>query len=170
MSQYAPITGRILQIDGQSAGYEQAGCGMTLMIDTMDQGIVNMNLDGSTYVLHNRRLNAGDFVTCFYSLFAPVPLIFPPVYRAVAIAHTDEGGHAVLDVFTQSYQGGHLINSDHSLVLNVSGRTSRILPNGQFFGGSLSGKLLLATYGATTRSIPAQATPDVVVVFCGGTL
>ena len=73
MSQYAPITGRILQIDGQSAGYEQAGCGMTLMIDTMDQGIVNMNLDGSTYVLHNRRLNAGDFVTCFYSLFAPVP-------------------------------------------------------------------------------------------------
>ncbi len=92
MTQYTPTTGIILQIEWQSTGDPaQNGCGLTLTLNSMDQGLIHIHLDGSTYVLNNRQMNVGDQVTCFYSTFAPVPLIYPPTYHAVVIAHTSAG-------------------------------------------------------------------------------
>lgn len=166
MSQYTPTTGRILQINWLNMGQGQMGCGLTLTLNTMDQGIIHMNVDGSTYILNNQRLMIGDVVTCFYSLTAPVPLIYPPTYRAVAIVHTNGNTYATLDEFTQESCCGRLTNSDNTLILNLSNRTTTLLPNGQLFGGTLSGKLLLVIYSTTTRSIPAQTTPETIIVFC----
>lgn len=167
MSQYTPTTGMILQIDWQpTEDSSQIGCGLTLTLNSTDQGLIHIHLDGSTYVLDNRRLNVGDQVTCFYSLLAPVPLIYPPVYHAVVIAHTSGASYASLDVFTQTFGCGGLTNSDDTLRLNISPLTPRLLPNGQIFGGNLSGKLLLVIYSATTRSIPAQTSPEQIIVFC----
>ena len=155
MTQYTPTTGIILQIEWQSTGDPaQNGCGLTLTLNSMDQGLIHIHLDGSTYVLNNRQMNVGDQVTCFYSTFAPVPLIYPPTYHAVVIAHTRQAN------------GCGLINTENSLQLNISGLTPRFLPNGQLFGGDLSGKLLLVIYSTTTRSIPAQTAPEQVIVFC----
>lgn len=167
MSQYTPTTGIILQIEWQTTGNpHQDGCGLTLTLNTMDQGLIRMHLDGFTYVFNNRQLNVGDQVTCFYSTFAPVPLIYPPTYRAVVIVHTSASSYAMLDVFTRQSNGRGLINTENSLQLNISGLTPRLLPNGQLFGGELSGKLLLVIYSSTTRSIPAQTAPDQIIVFC----
>lgn len=168
MPQYTPTTGRILQINWMSTGNEQAGCGLTLTLNTMDQGIIHMNVDGSTYILNNQRLKTGDQVTCFYSLSAPVPMIYPPTYRAVVIVHISSSTYATLDVFTQQTGCNRLVNTDNTLILNIFSQTPRFLPNGQPFGGSLSGKLLLVLYSITTRSIPAQTTPEQIIVFCGG--
>lgn len=167
MSQYTPTTGTILQIDWQAMGNsQQAGCGLILVLNTMDQGLIQIRLDGSTYVLDNRRLNPGDQVTCFYSTLAPVPLIYPPLYYAVVIVHTSAARYASLDVFTHQVSSRSLVNSDNTLHLNVSQLTPRFLPNGQLFGGNLSGKLLLVIYSSTTRSIPAQTAPEEIIVFC----
>ena len=168
MSPYTPTTGTILQIEWQTTGDPaQTGCGLTLTLNSMDQGTIHIHLDGSTYVFNNRRLSIGDQVTCFYSTFAPVPLIYPPTYHAVAIVHT-AAQYATLDVFTQTTGGCNtLINTEHSLMLTLSPLTPRHLPNGQPFTGNLSGKLLLVLYTATTRSIPAQTTPEQIIVFCG---
>ena len=167
MTQYTPTTGIILQIEWQSTGDPaQNGCGLTLTLNSMDQGLIHIHLDGSTYVLNNRQMNVGDQVTCFYSTFAPVPLIYPPTYHAVVIAHTSAASYATLDVFTRQANGCGLINTENSLQLNISGLTPRFLPNGQLFGGDLSGKLLLVIYSTTTRSIPAQTAPEQVIVFC----
>lgn len=168
MSQYTPTSGRVLEVQWQTTTPALAGCGITLTLQTFDQGIVRMNVDGSTYVLNHHPIKAGDQVTCFYSLFDPVPLIYPPLYRAAAVALTPAGTYATLDVFTNSTSSRQLTNSDDTLRLNISSQTRQMLPNGQPFGGSLSGKLLLVIYGTTTRSIPAQTTPEKIVVFCEG--
>ena len=122
MTQYTPTTGIILQIEWQSTGDPaQNGCGLTLTLNSMDQGLIHIHLDGSTYVLNNRQMNVGDQVTCFYSTFAPVPLIYPPTYHAVVIAHTSAASYATLDVFTRQANGCGLINTENSLQLNISG-------------------------------------------------
>lgn len=167
MSQYTPTTGVITQINWQNIDPDQLGCSLLISFRSMDQGDIQMVVDGSTYVVDNRQLKVGDQVTFFYSLFAPVPLIYPPQYRAVAAVHTPSGQYAALDVFTQVPYNSQLTNSDDTLRLNLSRRISLTLPNGQVFGGALSGKLLLVLYGATTRSIPAQTTPERIIVFCG---
>lgn len=166
MSQYTPTSGTITQIEWQGTDPNQIGCALRISLQSMDQGLIHLIVDGSTYVADNRPLNIGDQVTFFYSLYAPVPMIYPPQYQAVAAVHTPSGTYATLDVFTQSAYNGQLTNSNDTLRLNVSGCTLTALPNGQPFGGALSGKLLLVIYGATTRSIPAQTTPEKILVFC----
>lgn len=167
MSQYTPTSGTITQIDWQSTDPDQIGCSLNITFQSMDQGEIHMIVDGSTYVLDSRPLMVGEQVTFFYSRYAPVPLIYPPQYQAAAAAHTPYGTYAYLDVFTQSPFNSQLINSDDTLRLNLSGGMRMFLPNGQPFYGALSGKLLLVLYSATTRSIPAQTTPDKIIVFCG---
>lgn len=167
MSQYISVSGTILQAGWQNSSPSQAGCGILFTLQTPDQGIINIHLDGSTYVLNNELLKIGDQVTCFYSSLAPVPLISPPQYHAVIIVRTSSGTFASLDFFSR-LSDSQLTNTDDTLRLNISPRTRRILPNGQPFGGGLSGKLLLVIYSASTRSIPAQTSPEQIVVFCGG--
>ncbi|MCI8660958.1 MAG: hypothetical protein HFG54_12080 [Lachnospiraceae bacterium] len=167
MSQYTPTTGTILQIQWQDAPFVPQDCGtLRLTLQTMDQGLTHITVSGSTYVLNSRPLRTGDQITCFYSLLAPVPMIYPPLYHAVVIVPTSAGTYAALDRFTYLANSHQLTNSDDTLRLNISNQTRVMLPNGQPFGGSLSGKLLLVIYSATTRSIPAQTTPDQIIVFC----
>lgn len=161
MEQYLSISGTIIQMNWPNAGRDQLGCSVTLTIQSGEQGLVNVTVDSSTFVLNNRQLNTGETVTCFYSGSAPAPLIYPPIYRAVAVAYTPAGTYADLDTFN-----GTLTNSKDTLRLNPNGRTRITLPNGQFFRGYLSGKTLLVLYGATTKSIPAQTVPEQIVVFC----
>lgn len=167
MSQYTPTSGTILQIEWQSADQDQMGCSLDLTFQSMDQGLIHIIVDGSTYVMNNCPLRVGDQVTFFYSTNAPVPMIYPPQYRAAAAVHTPSGVYAALDIFTQDSYSGQMMNSDDTLRLNLSSNTPMMLANGQPFGGTLSGKLLLVLYSATTRSIPAQTTPETIVVFCG---
>ncbi|MGN0371191.1 MAG: hypothetical protein ACI4F3_00095 [Enterocloster sp.] len=166
MSLYTSVSGRITQIDWFSTDPARIGCSLMFTLQSEEQGIVNLVLDGSVYVLNSRPLNVGQQATFFYSSSAPVPLIYPPQYRAVAAAHTPSGTFAALDVFTQTASGSQLADTDNTLQLNLSGRTRIILPNGQPFGGALSGKLLLVIYRTTTRSIPPQTSPELIVVFC----
>ena len=166
MSQYTPTSGTITQIDWLDTDPRQPGCGLLYTFSSFDQGTIQMAVDGSTYVVDGRPLNVGDQVTFFYPLDGPVPLIYPPRYQAAAAVHTPCGTYATLDIFTRSPMNGQLTNEDDTLRLNLSRRTWMTLPNGQPFGGALSGKLLLVLYGATTRSIPAQTTPDRIIVFC----
>lgn len=162
MSYYTPTVGTITNISTQSMGdMFAAGCSLMIGMTSEDQGPINIVLPSNVYVLNSRPLQIGDRVTFFYDSQAPVPLIYPPQYRAVAAAHTPNGTNAYLDVFNSMYA-----NTDNTLILNISGNTPVYLPNGQIFHGDLSNKLLLVIYGATTRSIPAQTSPDQIVVFC----
>jgi len=115
----------------------------------------------STYVLDQKPVRQGDTIIAFYDTQAPMPLIEPPQYRAVAIVFPFSGEYAMFDCFDKN-----LRNSDNTLVLNLSQTTSMQLPNGQYYSGTPGGQFLLVLYTATTRSIPAQTTPHRIVVFC----
>ena len=167
MAQYTPTSGMISQIGWYGTEPNQIGCALQITFQSRDQGEIHMIVDGSTYVMDNRPLNVGDYVTFFYSSYAPAPLIYPPRYQAVAAVHTPNGINAYLDVFTQVPYNSQLTNSEDTLRLNLSGCSLMTLPNGQPFGGALAGKLLLVLYCTTTHSIPAQTTPEKIVVFCG---
>lgn len=166
MAQFLALTGTILSIDWQNMNSDQMGCSLNVTLLSQEQGTVNVIVSGYTYVLGSCPLNEGDEVTFFYSAMAPVPAIYPPQYQAVAAAHTPSGTFAALDTFTQAPNSTQLANSDDSLRLNVSDNTLQMLPNGQPFGGQLSGKLLLVIYSATTRSMPPQTAPEMIVAFC----
>lgn len=165
MAFYTPTVGIITNISvmNDTAGNSNAGCTLFYTLQSEDQGTVNLLLPGNAYVLDGRQLQVGERATFFYSASAPAPAIYPPQYRAVAAAYTPQGTTAALDVFDSRFT-----NSDNTLVLNMPGRMALMLPNGQRFFGDPAGKLLLITYTATTRSIPAQTTPEQVVVFCSG--
>ena len=128
MSQYTSTSGTILQIQWQNSAPAQSGCGLMLTLQTMDQGIVNIHVDGSTYIPDNHPLKTGEQITCFYSLLAPVPLIYPPQYHGVVVVPTPAGTYAALDTFTRLPSGNQLTNSDDTLRLNISNTTKKLSP------------------------------------------
>ncbi|HIQ75316.1 MAG TPA: hypothetical protein IAA51_12960 [Candidatus Cottocaccamicrobium excrementipullorum] len=127
-------------------------------------GPAEFRTDAGTYVLESQAPSLGDQTTVFTPANAPVPLIYPPRYYASAMAKLPEGSQAALDRFDSS-----LMSSDGSLRLNLTPETRIIMPNGLVYFGSLSGKLMMAVYTRSTRSIPAVISPDILVVFCEDT-
>lgn len=161
MSQFIPIEGTITAITPfQTTVNDRSACSLLFTLQNQRETF-RMVVDPDTFILNQTQFRRGDSVTAFYDQMAPVPLIFPPQYRAVAMVRNRPGQSVMLDYFNRN-----LLNSDHTLQLNRSLTTNVRLQNGQRFMGNLGNQLLMVFYGAATRSIPAQATPSVIVVFC----
>ena len=62
--------------------------------------------------------------------------------------------------------GWNLVSSDRSLKINPSAETVIMTQNGLPYSGSLARKNLIVFYSASTRSIPAQTTPEEIIVLC----
>lgn len=162
MTRYLPLKGIITSIsDSRTSVSDAAACTLVFSIQGEDGSIFSFVISPSTYVLNQEPFRPGDTIIAFYDSLAPMPLIYPPSYQAVAAVKPWGDQSAMLDVFDQ-YQR----NSDNSLVLNLSPATNIRTQNGQIFTGRLANRLLLVLYTATTRSLPPQTTPDQVVVFC----
>ena len=96
---YTPTAGIITAIEYQGDGaFGGSDCTLLLTVQSEDQGLVHILLPPGAYVLNLHPFQVGDRATFFYSLGAPMPLVFPPRYRAVAAAYTPQGVTAVLDV------------------------------------------------------------------------
>lgn len=150
-----PVEGTIFNIT------EGNDCCSQMMSLRTGNGIVNFLIDANTLVIDNRRLRSGMRVTAFYDSSLPVPLIFPPQYRAQMIAVPGRNEQVMLSHFDRN-----LVSADRSLQLNIAGSTSVSTANGQSFRCNLRDRTLLVYYSATTRSIPAQTTPSRIVVLC----
>lgn len=166
MSQFIPVTGMVTSISTMPGTTDdRSGCTlMFALLLTGTRNTVNFVVSSDTYVLDQATIRRGDTVTAFYDAMAPVPLIYPPQYRAVLLLKNTGSQFAAFDYFDQN-----LTNSDQTLRLIPSSTTAIHLSNGQTFLGSLGNQYLLALYTATTRSIPAQTTPSRIIVFCTAT-
>lgn len=160
MSLFLSFFGAVTAISPVSAGSGPSPCQAAYSMFT-SSGPAEFRADSGTYVLDAVPLSLGDRITVFTPANAPVPLIYPPRYYASAIAKLPEGTQALLDRFDST-----LTSSDGSLRLNLSPETRIIMPNGLVYFGNLSGRLMMAVYTASTRSVPAVATPETLVVFC----
>lgn len=162
MSHFSPIEGTVTSIATYPAdGTVISSCSLTLTLRSYYGENYTVILHPTTYVLNQTPIRQGDTVIAFYDTEAPMPLIYPPQYHAAAILIPAYGQYAMLDTFDWN-----LVNSENTLRLNIDTSTDIRTQNGQIYPGSLSNRLLLVLYGSTTRSIPAQTTPEEIIVFC----
>ena len=163
MVNFKSFHGVVTQIDDFSIGQngEKEGCYKLMTVEDSTQGIVNFVVSPSTYFVNQEIVTPGDRVTGYYDGNAPVPLIYPPQYRALVVVKENNNQNVKVDFFNNQ-----LVSSDGQLQLNVSPYTLILLKNGQPFSKSLANRNLIVIYGPTTRSIPAQTTPYKIIVWC----
>lgn len=152
---YVPVVGTIFQMTRGS------DCCTQIMSLRTESGTVNFVVDSDTVVIDSRQLRPGMQVAAFYDSSLPVPLIFPPQYRAQIVTTVGRNEQVMLNEFNRN-----LLASDGSLQLNIARHTDIRTANGQRFTCNLGNRTLLVYYSATTRSIPPQTTPRKVVVLC----
>lgn len=152
----APVTGTVLSIRSM-----KDCCGQLLSLDTGRRQVVNFTLSPETVVLNSTRLRPGMRVVAYYDVNLPVPLIFPPQYKAQLISVIRPEEFVYLGYFNRD-----LTAMDQSLRLNIAPSTVIVTANGQSFSCAVGNRTLLVYYTTTTRSIPPQTTPRKVVVLC----
>ena len=163
MKKFQPFYGMVTMIDDfliNETG-EGAGCYKLISVENIDGVLVNFLVAPDTYFVDHVMVRPRDMVTGFYDANAPVPLIFPPQYRAIVMAKDNPYQNVKVDYFNSQ-----LISSDNILKLNVAPWTKIVLENGQAFTKSPTNRNLIVVYGATTKSIPAQTTPYKIIVMC----
>ncbi len=140
---------------------DSTGCYKMISMQNKDEGIINFVISPTTYFVNHEIMSIGDTVIGYYDRNAPVPLIYPPQLRALAMAKLVPEYNVKVDYFNEQ-----LVSSDGTLRLNISPFTQIVLENGQPFTQSPSNHDLIVLYGPTTRSIPAQTTPYKIIVIC----
>ncbi len=161
-SSFGSVRGTIVDLLPARLGNRRVDpCMMFATVEDMDGNTVVFVLTPSTYVVDYTTLSVGMLCTFWYRADAPVPLIYPPQYNAVVVAQERRG--RFVDV---SFYNASLINEEQTLRLNMDGRVDVRTTNNQYFQGSPANHNLVVEYSVTTRSIPAQTTPNRVVVLC----
>lgn len=163
MSRYASISGIVVTLAAQPA--DQAAyspCALTLTVQDFYGNQNTVILEPTTYVLNQAPIRQGDMIIVFYDTQTPMPLIYPPQYRAIAVVKPAYAQSAYLDIFDRNQ-----LSSDGMLKLELSSLTETRTQNGQIYDGTLTDRLLLVLFGTTTRSIPAQTVAESITVFCG---
>lgn len=150
------VTGTVTDI----SDYNSDCCSLFITLSVEGQ-IVNFIMNQDTFVVDTMRLMPGMRIAAFYDAMQPVPLIYPPQYRAELITVL----RPELDV-SLGYFDDSLTASDASLKLNLYPSTMISTLNGQAFLCSPANHYLLAYYSATTRSIPPQTAPVRIIVLC----
>ena len=163
MVNFKSFRGVVTQIDDFPIGQngEKEGCYKIMTVEDSTQGVVNFIVSPSTYFVNQEIVTLGDQITGYYDGNAPVPMIYPPQYRALVVVKENNYLNVKVDFFNNQ-----LVSSDGQLQLNLSAYTLILLKNGQPFSKSPANRNLIVIYGPTTRSIPAQTTPYKIIVWC----
>lgn len=152
---FVPVIGTILNV---ARGND---CCTQMISMRGEQGVVNFMAGPDTLVIESRQLRPGMRVAAYYDSSLPVPLIFPPQYRARIITVLGRNEQVMLSFFDRN-----LLAADRSLQLNIGNHTVIRTVNGQSFSCSPGNQNLLVYYTVTTRSIPPQTTPGRIFVLC----
>lgn len=144
-----------------STNGEDEGCYKLLSVDNGMGASVNFVVAPTTYFVDHVMVSVGDRVTGYYDGNAPVPLIYPPQYRALVMVKDNPNQNVKVDYFNSQLE-----SRDGQLKLNLSSYTPIVLINGQAFTRNPANRNLIVIYGPTTRSIPAQTTPYEIIVWC----
>lgn len=143
------------------ANGDNEGCYRMISVDNGLGASVNFVVSPTTYFIDHEMVSVGDQITGYYDGNAPVPLIYPPQYRALVMVKENPYQHVKVDYFNTQLE-----SQDGQLKLNLSPYTPIVLTNGQAFTHTPTNRNLIVIYGPTTRSIPAQTTPYKIVVWC----
>lgn len=143
-------------------GRDTDGCANLISIEDDNGNLVEIVVTSDTYVVDYVMLKEGIRATFYYRTDAPMPLIFPPRYRAAVVVPARKDGRFI----TVGYFAEDLINTEETVQLFLREDTKVLTRNGQQFIGNPGGHNLVACFETATRSIPANVIPLWVVVLC----
>lgn len=131
------------------------------------------DLDGNHFGLHipETAINMtgdtpkkDDFLLAYYDTRKPMVTIYPPEYKADVFMVASDQRSLFVGEFDE-----RLIDTTNYLRLNIGEKTRIVDRNGGSYAGPLEGKELAILYGAATKSIPAQTSPELIVLLEGET-
>lgn len=159
---YSPFYGTVTEITPyEGMNRRNSGCSQLVTVEDEEGMVVQFIVSPNTYTVNAVTLYESLPVVMFYDRNAPTALIYPPRYRAEIVAEN------IPDVsIAAGYFDRNFTNTDQTLRLNVAPSTVVVTANNQNYTGSVGGRNLIVLYGQTTRSIPAQTTPDKIIVMC----
>lgn len=159
---FASVQGMIVDVVPARAGNGRSeSCILYFTVEDDNGNIVNFMVTPFTFVVDWEPLSVGMRGTFWYRTDAPTLLIYPPQYTAVVAAPVRPG--RFIDV---GYYDTALVNDTHTLQLRLDRSVRLRTINNQYFQGSPANHNLVVSYTTSTRSIPAQTTPQEIVVLC----
>ena len=161
MTNFYSFQGIVTSIRDFNIGQNREGCYKLFTVENEMGSVVNFVVTPTTYFVDHVIVAIGDRITGYYDGDAPVPLIYPPQYRALIMVKDHPNQNVKVDFFNQQ-----LVSRDGQLKLNLSSYTQILLTNGQLFSRNPANRDLIVIYGPSTKSIPAQTTPYRIIVLC----
>lgn len=163
MPRYLSVEGVIVNIEAaRMAGRSGQSCMMFVTVEDETGNITNFTVTPATYVADFVTLKEGMRAAFYYPADAPALLIYPPQYSASVVVPDLKNGQFV----SVGYFNNSLVNETQTLQLNIDRSVRVLTANNQTFLGSPAGHDLVVFYETSTRSIPAQTTPQKIVVLC----
>lgn len=159
---FLAVKGMIVDVVPARGNGQSDSCILYFTVEDDNGNIVNFMVLPSTFVAGWEPLAVGREAIFWHRADAPVPLIYPPRYTAVAAAMVRRDC-----MYDMSFYDASLVNAEHTLQLHMDKSVRLRTVNNQYFQGSPANHNLFVSYSASTRSIPAQTTPQEVVVICG---
>lgn len=155
MPQFASFSGTIKNITPSAIGSDS-----DMLYTVNEEGLeANIILSRDTFIVDNVQFKEGDNITIFYDATKPMILIYPPQYNAEVAVLTPEDQFVKYDFFNQD-----LVSSDGTLKILISEDTPVFSKDGSAYKGNLGNQKLVVFYTRSTKSIPAQTSPDRVIV------
>ncbi|MCM3671510.1 hypothetical protein M3181_21355 [Mesobacillus maritimus] len=161
MTNFYSFQGTVTMIQDFNIGQNGEGCNKLITVENEMGSVVNFVVTPTTYFVDHVIVAIGDRITGYYDGDAPVPLIYPPQYRALIMVKDSPFQNVKVDFFNQQF-----MSKDGQLKLNLSSYTQVLLTNGQPFSRNPANRDLIVIYGPSTKSIPAQTTPYRIIVLC----
>ena len=169
-SSEAEVTADYRTIEGKVTSVEAQDDYTRIMIDDGDMGLV-LNLQSGAYIVDSKDgsfktpadLTEGMEIAVVLNAMTPMTMSIPPmVSSAEAVIIKSEGKSVSVLTFDEN-----LVSTDNSLMLNIGENTVIGDVQGSrkiFTADDIKGATAIVVYGATTRSIPAQTTPERVII------
>jgi len=159
---YGKVVGTIVELSPMRMGNRRAdGCMLFVTVENEDGNIVNLIMTPATFVVDWEPLSVGMNCTFWYRTDVPTILIYPPQYTAVVAAQNKNS--RMVDV---GYYDNSMVNDVRSLQLNMDQSVEVRTTNNQYYQGDPADHSLVVIYETSTRSIPAQTTPNQIIVLC----
>lgn len=159
---YQKMEGLVTKIEPYILGEEEIeGCIALIWMEDYDGNIISFVVTPFTFVIDFFTVEVGMEITVFYKSNFPINTLGLPQYSASVIAGELRGRTVSVGHFNHTY-----LNEDHTLQLNMDESVPVRTNNNQMYFGSVVNQDLVVIYSISTRSIPAQTTPDQIYVLC----
>jgi len=161
-----------LSISGIVVSVEKVDNLTRIEIEDMDGNPAFLVINEETVFPFGTDFAVGDEVSGWYLSKAPMIMIWPAEYTVdVLVSRMGDDRNIKVDRFFAADISAdrYFISQDEMFMFNMDENTEIILADGQDFSdGDIEGRRIAVIYGASTRSIPEQATAEKLIVLFEG--